>query len=155
MNHGDVHTGAVENQLQRFVDDPHRHQRTVDQSARLQQHDPGSDPHQDRRPERQQHQNHQQIALAGRQIGQQVGQRISQHQADRGDDKTHPQGAGEDVQVDRLVRGGLGHLAQVIDTMVQGCQQVERGDATGVTANRLPVRRIAPALIQFLQRFFI
>ncbi|MNP05821.1 hypothetical protein D3C76_977820 [compost metagenome] len=155
MDHGDVYTGAVEYQLQRFVDDAQGHQCAVDQTTRLQQHNPGGNPHQNRGPERQQYQDHQQVALPGWQVGQQIGQRISQHQADGGDDKAHPQGTGEDVQVNGLVRGGLGQLAEIIDAVVQSRQQVERGDATGVTANSLPVGRIAPALVQLLQCFFI
>ncbi|MNN89679.1 hypothetical protein D3C81_2075290 [compost metagenome] len=78
MHHRDVHAGAVEHQFQRFIDDAHGHQPTVDQTARLQQYDPRGDAHQDRCPERQQHEDHQQVALPGRQVGQQVRQWISQ-----------------------------------------------------------------------------
>ncbi|MNS98352.1 hypothetical protein D3C72_1327160 [compost metagenome] len=121
----------------------------------MQQHDPRRDPYQDRGPERQQHQNHQQVALARRQVRQQVSQGVCQHQADHGDDQAHPEGAGEDVEVDRLVRGGRGDFAEVVDAVIDSRQQVIRGDAAGVAAHRLPVGRVAPAFIETFQRFFI
>ncbi|MCY1413361.1 hypothetical protein D9M71_287910 [compost metagenome] len=155
VHHRDVHTHAVEHQFQRLVDHAHAHQGTVDQATRLQQHNPGRDPHQDRGPERQQHQDHQQVALARRQVGQQVRQRIGQHQADGGNDQAHPEGTGKNVQVDRLVRRGRGQFAQVIDAVVDRCQQVERCDGAGVTADRLPVGRVAPTLVKLLHGFFI
>ncbi|MNO90458.1 hypothetical protein D3C76_819710 [compost metagenome] len=121
----------------------------------MQQHDPRRDTHQDRGPERQQHQNHQQVALARRQVRQQVSQWIGKHQADHGDDQAHPEGAGEDVEVDRLVRSGRGDFAEVIDAVVDGGQQIVRGDAAGVAAYGLPVGRVAPAFVETFQRFFI
>ncbi|OMP13417.1 hypothetical protein COLO4_01723, partial [Corchorus olitorius] len=155
VHHRDVHAGAVEHQFQRLVDDAHGHQRTVDQPARLQQYDPRCHPHQDRGPERQQHQDHQQVALPGRQVGQQVRQRVGQHQADGGDHHAHPQGAGKDIQVNGLVRGSLGQFAKVIDTVVQRSQQVERGQRAGVAADRLPVGRVAPTFVQGLQGILV
>ena len=126
MHHRDVHPGAVEHQFQRLVDQAHAQQRAVDQATRLQQHDPRCHPHQHRGPERQQHQDHQQVALACRQVGQQVRQRVSQHQADAGNHKPHPEGAGKNIEVDRLIRRRLSDFAQIIDTMIDRRQQVKR-----------------------------
>ncbi|MOA07351.1 hypothetical protein D3C78_1270400 [compost metagenome] len=39
--------------------------------------------------------------------------------------------------------------------MVERSQQVERGDRTGVAADRLPVGRVAPTLVEGLQGIFI
>lgn len=150
VHHRDVYAGAVEHQLQRLVDQAELEQRAVDQATRLQQDDPGGDTHQDRGPERQQDQDHQQVALARRQVGQQVGQRVGQQQADDGDHRAHPEGAGEDVQVDGLVRGGARHFAEIVDPVVEGCEQVIGRIAAGVAADHLPVGGVAPALVELL-----
>ncbi|MNU91757.1 hypothetical protein D3C71_816550 [compost metagenome] len=93
--------------------------------------------------------------MARRQVRQQISQWVRQHQADHGDDQAHPEGTGKDVEVDRLVRSGRGDFAEVVDTVIDSRQQVIRGDAAGVAAHRLPVGRVAPALIETFQRFFI
>ena len=71
---------------------------------------------------------------------------VGQQQADGGNHQAHPEGAGKDVQVDGLVRGGGRQLAEIVDPVVERRQQEIRGKATVVTTDHLPVGRVAPAL---------
>jgi len=88
-------------------------------------------------------------------ISRQIRERIGKHQADRRDHQAHPERAGEDIQVHRLIRRDRCQLAHVVDAVIEGSQQIVGCERTVVTTDDLPIGRVAPALIESLERFLI
>ncbi|MDR8934887.1 hypothetical protein FEP65_01763 [Burkholderia multivorans] len=126
-------------------------QRLVDQPFVLQQHDPRGHAHEHRGPERNQHEDHREVRAPLRQRRDPVGSRIAEQQREQRHGDADHERAAEDRQIDRLIRIGVHDATEAVLLVIERGEQIERRIGAAVFGNRLPVRDLAPARIEFDQ----
>ena len=148
MHHGNDHAQPVKQQRHWRVGGANKHQQPVDQAVVLQQHNPRGNAHQHRCPKRHQHQNHHHVGAPLAQGTEPVRQRVANQNRQQRDDGTHVKSAQQNGAKRRSFFAHLDDVALRVAAQVHRSEQIVRRPARGIFGNRLPIRQLAPALIQ-------